>query len=113
MSVDDFYVSRNRDKEAVQKSIKLLGPLPVATVSRVFDANRAAAPEPPECQAVDEIEVDHGVFGAIHDGQRDRRDFNVSTYSMKVRYAQSGLLKESARLNRAKILCGIYHGQSS
>lgn len=43
MSVGDFYVSRNRGKEAVQESIKLLGPLPVETVSRVLDANRAAA----------------------------------------------------------------------
>lgn len=91
MSVDDFYVSRNRGAEAVQESIKLLGPLPVETVSRVFDANRAAAPETPECQAVDEIEVDHGVFGAIHGGQPDRRYFDVSTYKHEGETRASGI----------------------
>lgn len=68
-----LFVSRNGGEEAIQQEVELLVPLPVETMSGIFQPNRAAVPEVPKSQAVYVIEIDHGVVGTVDDGQRNGR----------------------------------------
>ena len=68
--------SRNAGEEVIQQDVELPVPLPVETVSGIFHTNRSTVPEVRESQAVNVIEIDHGVVGAVDDGQRNRRSFD-------------------------------------
>jgi hypothetical protein len=66
-------------QEATENSIELVRPFPEWRVSRSCKAVAATIPQIFVRHAVDVIEVDDAVGGAIHHRDRDRRGFDGKT----------------------------------